>query len=240
MPGAAQLLVALVVTILASAVQGAIGFGLAVVSVPVLALTHPALAPVPQTLISVPLVVTMAWRERKSIDVTGIGWVLAGRVPGALLGVAMITALSTDALAIAMAVMVLGGVVIVARGFVVHRTRGTTFTAGLVSGAFALVAAIGGPPLALLYRSGDGPTMRSSLSTVFAAGAMITITVRAATGNISPEEIAVALILLPGVVIGLAIGTRVAPRIEGATLRTGVLVLSTLAAVGLIGKTVWG
>ena len=240
MPSILVLIVAFLITIVATAIQGAIGFGLAVVSVPILALMHPTLAPVPQTLMSVPLVMTMAWRERSSIDRSGIGWVLAGRVPGAFLGLALISTLDADALAIAMAIIVLGAVTVVWRGFVIPRTPRTSFVTGVVSGTGALVAAIGGPPIALLYRSGDGPSMRSSMASVFAIGALITIAVRAGSGNISRDEVQVALMLLPAIGIGLAIGTRVAPRIEGPVLRAGVLIVSALASVGLIVKTMLG
>jgi uncharacterized membrane protein YfcA len=208
--------------------------------VPFLALMHPALAPVPQTLVSIPLVMTMAWRERGSIDRSGIVWVLAGRVPGALLGLLLITVLDTEALAIAMAIIVLVAVVVVGWGVAIPRNPATSFVTGIASGTSALVASIGGPPLALLYRSGDGPTMRSSLAAVFAAGALITTTTRAVTGNVSHEEVAVAALLLPAVALGLVIGARIAPRVGRETLRTGVLVISALAAVGLIVKTLFG
>src|SRR5687768_11992248 len=62
------MIVAWVVTAASAWLQGAIGFGFAVVSVPVLALAHPALAPVPQLLLSVPLTVVMAVRERHAMD----------------------------------------------------------------------------------------------------------------------------------------------------------------------------
>jgi len=240
MPSAPLLAIACAVTVVAATVQGAIGFGLAVVSVPILALLHPALAPVPQILVSAPVVLTMAWRERHAIDRGGIGWVIAGRVPGALLGLALISVLSAEAVSIAIAVVVLVAVAIVWRGFTVPRTPSTAFVAGVASGTGALVAAIGGPPLALLYHSHDGPTMRSSLATLFAIGVAITITTRAATGHISGDEIAVAAILLPAAAIGLVIGTRIAPRIEGPVLRAGVLVLSSIAAIGLLAKTLVG
>ncbi len=240
MPGAPLLAVACAVTILAATVQGAIGFGLAVVSVPILALLHPALAPVPQILVSAPVVLTMAWRERHAIDRGGIGWVVAGRIPGALIGLVLISLLDAEALSIAMGVIVLAAVLIVWRGFTIPRTPATAFVAGMASGTGAMVAAIGGPPLALLYHSHDGPTMRSSLATLFAIGVAITITARATTGHITADEVMVALILLPAAAVGLVIGTRIAPRIEGAVLRSAVLVLSALAALGLVVKTLVG
>jgi uncharacterized membrane protein YfcA len=240
MPSVTLLVIACAVTIVAAAVQGVIGFGLAVVSVPVLALMHPALAPVPQTLVSVPMVLALAWRERHAIDWHGIGWVIAGRIPGALLGLALITLLDAESLAVAMAVIVFAAVVIVWRGYSIPRNRMSSFLAGMASGTGALVASIGGPPLALLYRSTDGATLRSSVSTVFALGVAITLATRGFSGNISHQEVAVAAILLPAAALGLVIGTRIAPRLEGPAVRAGVLLLSSLAAIGLVVKTVVG
>ena len=87
-----DLAIALVVTFFAAAIQGVVGLGFAMVSVPILALIDPSLAPVPQLLTTIPLTVSMAWRERGHLQLSGIGWVLAGRVPGAVL-VAMHNAL---------------------------------------------------------------------------------------------------------------------------------------------------
>ncbi|MCL1692867.1 MAG: sulfite exporter TauE/SafE family protein, partial [Actinomycetia bacterium] len=61
---AAALITALIVTFIAAAIQGVVGMGFAMVSVPILALINPSLAPVPQLLITLPLTISMAWRER--------------------------------------------------------------------------------------------------------------------------------------------------------------------------------
>ena len=80
MPADAWILVlAFLITIAAGLVQGTIGFGLAVVSVPVLSLLDRDLAPVPQLLIALPLALAMVWREWRHLDLSGVGWVLAGR-----------------------------------------------------------------------------------------------------------------------------------------------------------------
>ena len=76
------LILALAVTFVAASIQGVVGIGFALVSVPILALIDPSLAPVPQLLITMPLTITMAWRERRHIDASGIG---SDRWPGASL-----------------------------------------------------------------------------------------------------------------------------------------------------------
>ncbi len=68
---AIELAAALVVTAVGAVVQGTIGIGFGVLSVPILSLVNPVLAPVPQLLLAVPLATSMAWRERSHIESRG-------------------------------------------------------------------------------------------------------------------------------------------------------------------------
>jgi uncharacterized membrane protein YfcA len=234
----AALAVAFVVTTFASGVQRNVGFGLAVVSVPILELLDPALAPVPQLLMSLPLTITMAWSERHALDVKGAGWVIAGRIPGALIGVALILVVTDRALDALIGLAVLGAVVILATGVHVHRTPATQFGAGVASGTSGLVASIGGPPLALLYRNDRGDVIRSSLAAIFTIGIMITITARGLVGAISRDDIVVALLLFPALLLGFVVGSRFLAHVEGRPLRIATLSLSAFAAAILLLRAV--
>ena len=172
---ALEWMVALVVTALAAMLQGVVGLGFAMVSVPILSLIDPRLAPVPQLLITIPLTVSMAWRERHAMDLSGAAWIIAGRVPGALIGLVFLAIITGAALDVMIAVIVLIAVAIIASGYHVSRHPGTDFTAGVFSGTSSLVASIGGPPLALLYTNAEGETIRSSLAAVFSVGILITV-----------------------------------------------------------------
>lgn len=241
MPAPAWILaLAFAITVAAGLVQGTIGFGLAVVSVPVLSLLDRDLAPVPQLLIALPLAAAMVWREWRHLDLSGVGWVLAGRFPGAVLGVVLLKAFSETALDLLIAGLVLVGVAIVASGVVIRLNVFTKLTAGIASGTMGLVASIGGPPLALLYREVEGGTLRSSLNAIFAVGILLSITVRGATGEISGSDIRVGLLLLPAAFAGLWMSRFFTDQLEGATLKNGVLAISALAAAGLVLRTLVG
>jgi uncharacterized membrane protein YfcA len=67
----AALILAFVITAIAATLQGSVGLGFAMVSVPLLTLIDPRLAPVPQLLVALPLSLAIAWRERRSIDLHG-------------------------------------------------------------------------------------------------------------------------------------------------------------------------
>ena len=231
---AAALITALIVTFIAAAIQGVVGMGFAMVSVPILALIHPSLAPVPQLLITLPLTVSMALRERRHIELSGIGWIIGGRIPGAIIGVGLLAVATQQTLDVAIAIVVLGAVAIIASGIHVKRSPVSEFGAGLLSGVSGLIASIGGPPLALLYTKDDGPTIRSNLAAIFTIGLMITISARFFSGNISLADVRVALILFPALVAGYVVSLRFKNRVSQPFVRGVILVLSLVGAMGLL------
>jgi uncharacterized protein len=230
--------IALTVTFLAAAIQGVVGLGFAMVSVPILALIDPSLAPVPQLLITLPLTLSMAWRERDHLALGGVGWVVAGRLPGAVIGVVLLAVATQTTLEVVIAILVLIAVGIIASGLHVARTPGTQFGAGLFSGVSGLVASIGGPPLALLYTRDEGPVVRSNLAAVFVIGLLITITARIVSGNMTWDDARTALILLPALVAGYVTSIGLKDRVSQAGLRAGIVLLSALGAIGLLVRAV--
>jgi len=235
---AAELIAALVVTFIAAAIQGVVGMGFALVSVPILALVDPSLAPVPQLLVTLPLTAMMAWRERKHIQPSGIGWIIGGRLPGAIIGVGLLAVATQQILDLAIAAVVIGAVVIIASGFHLVRTPASEFGTGVLSGISGLVASIGGPPVALLYTRDDGPTIRSNLAAIFTIGLLITISARALSGNISVSDLRVALIIFPALVAGYAVSLRFKNRVSQSLVRNAVLIISVLGAIGLIARAI--
>ncbi len=230
------LVLAFAVTAVAAALQGTLGFGLAVVSVPVLSLLDGDLAPVPQLLISLPLAIAMVSREWHHVDFHGVSWILAGRIPGAVVGIVLLKTLSDSAVELLIGGIVLSAVVVIGSGVTVPHTRATRFAAGTVSGATGLVASIGGPPLALLYRDAAGGTLRSSLNAVFIIGILVTVGVRTVADEISSDDVKIALVLFPAVFIGFFLSRNLKERVEGALLRKLILAVSAFAAVGVVVK----
>lgn len=228
------LAIALLVTFFAAAIQGVVGIGFAMVAVPILALIDPALAPVPQLLITMPLTISMAIRERSHIQLSNITWIVAGRIPGVLLGVAVLAVATQRSLDLAIAAMVLLAVAIIASGFSIRRTRVTEFGAGALSGVLSFVASIGGPPLALLYSEDDGPTRRSNLAVVFMIGLTVTLFARIVSGNMTWDDVVVALILFPALALGYGVSLRFKSLVPQRAAKATILLLSAAGAIGLI------
>jgi uncharacterized membrane protein YfcA len=230
----AELVIALVVTTLGAIVQGTIGVGFAVLSVPILSLVNPILAPVPQLLLAVPLAFSMTWRERTYIEAKTVVWMVSGRIPGAALGLLLLALATQKSIDIGIAISVLVAVGILGAGLTVPRSPVTDFSTGVIAGIMGMVASMGGPPAALLFKDGKGPTVRSSLALFFSAGLLATVVLRLVAGRITSDDVVIALLLFPALLTGYVISSRLRHRLDGATLRPAILIISTVAAIGLL------
>lgn len=228
--------VAFAISFVAASLQATVGFGFALISVPLLLLLNPLFAPVPQLIVVWPLTLAIFWRERHAVEPRSTLWILVGRLPGALVGVALLKLLSTAALDILMSLMVMTGVALVVMTKTFRRTPPREFVAGVASGTMAMVSAIGGPPLALLYRNDEGPTVRANLGLLFAIGLTITLSVRTAAGEVSWDEVVIGLALLPAVYLGLLASRRLIPHVEGPRLKNAIVLIAGGSAVLLLAR----
>lgn len=187
---------------------------------------------------ALPLSLSTALRERAHVDVSGIRWILAGRVPGMVIGLWVLSIATETTLFVFIALLVLAMAGALAIGASIRRGRATEFTAGIISGVAGLVAAVGGPPLALLYRNERGPTIRATLGAVFTFGLMLSIVGRGLTGHIESSDVAAAGIFLVPTGIGFALSSRLRARVEGAIIRAAILWLSAIAGFALLVKSV--
>ncbi|MFW2339674.1 MAG: TSUP family transporter [Acidimicrobiia bacterium] len=231
-----EIIIALVVSTIGAALQGVVGFGFGVLSVPILTILDPAFTPVPQLILALPLTISIALRDRRHLDLSGAAWVIAGRFPGALIGALLLGALASRTLDAVIAFIVLGATLVISSGWSIRRTAATEFLAGVSSGITGTVSAIGGPPVALIYHDSPGATIRSTLSTIFIIGLTINLVTLAALGEIHTDDLRAAGILLPGMLVGVTLSGFLAKRFDDQVLRRVVLVTAGMAAVGLAFK----
>jgi len=143
------LLASLVVTT-GAALQGSIGFGLGLFSVPLLLLIAPALVPGPLLAASLLLTVLLAHHDRAGINWRDLSWALGGRVGGIVLATGLLATVSSQALALWSGGLVLFAVALSASGIHVQPQPRPLLAAGVLSGGLGTAVSIGGPPIALL------------------------------------------------------------------------------------------
>ena len=230
-----------VVTVLvagAACVQGAAGFGMALLAAPLLTLVDRSFAPAPLVLAVLPLSVLVAQRDWAHLDRRGLAWAIGGRLPGVVLGGLAAALLSQHTLAL---VLGLGVLLAVGLSMVTARLRptpGTLVSAGFASGFMGTTTSIGGPPMALVYQRSDGPAFRSTLAIYFAAGAVMSLTALAFAGRVGAHELRLGLLLWPGVVAGFLLSKPLTRYLDDGRTRALVLAISAAAALLLIAEEV--
>jgi len=172
--------------------------------------------------------------EWQRIDWRVLAWMLPARIPGTVIGVWLVVQFTEPQLEIAIALMVLVGVLVSVRTADVPVNPATMLVAGVTAGATGTATSVGGPPIALLLQHREAAQMRSTMSVFFFVGVIISLAGLAIAGEVSTEASQVALLLAPLVFLGFWIGTKLRGRLPPERLRHGVLATCVLAAVALL------
>jgi uncharacterized membrane protein YfcA len=223
---------------LGAVVQGSVGLGLSLVTVPLLVLIDPSFVPGPVLCVAIVLTLLLSHRERRSIDFHGVAWVLAGRIPGTVLGAAALVMLAGDVLSVLFGVLVLLAVAFSSFKVSVEPKRWSLTSVGVLSGFMSTTAALGGPPVALLLQNLPGARLRGTLSGIFLVGASVSLLALVAVSRFGRQELVLALVLLPGVLLGFGISGFTAPILDRGYTRPTVLVVASVAALVAIGRQV--
>ena len=108
-------------------------------------------------------------------------------------------------------------------GAAVRPTRRVLLVAGTISGVTGTVAAIGGPPIALVYQHATGPTIRATLALYFSVGTVLSLAALRLTGSFGHHEAVLSAVLLPGTMPGSSVrpGAELGRRGPPAAARAG-------------------
>ncbi|MBW2271614.1 MAG: sulfite exporter TauE/SafE family protein [Deltaproteobacteria bacterium] len=234
---AMDLFIASVLVAVGAIVQGSIGFGMALVAAPLLALLDPRLVPGPLILAGVPLVVLIGWRERGALVLRGLGWPIVGQLAGTVVALGVLQWADRATLS-----AVIGGVILLAVVFSLvgtppRPTGRNLAAAGTLAGFMGTTSSIPGPPLALVHQHVGAARLRATLVPFFLVGSFFSLSALALAGRLGRAEFEASAALLPGIVLGFALSSCVAERIDARRLRGGVLLLSALGACVLIFRS---
>ncbi|CAN5703703.1 sulfite exporter TauE/SafE family protein [soil metagenome] len=218
-----DILLALLAVFAGAVIQGSVGFGFSLTAVPTLALVRPEALPVTVLCLAIPMTGFMALNERREINLPAFAWITGGRVPGTVVGAALLAVVPDNSLARFLGIFIIAAVATSFIGPSFNPTRIAQLSGGVASGVMSTAAALGGPPLALVNQRSSGPKLRSTLALSFLAGILMSLTVLMITGHVAGWHLFLALKLLPAMILGLMSSRFIAGLLDERLLRPAVL-----------------
>ena len=229
------LIVCIIMTIGAT-FHGSIGFGLALIVVPLLILINPIMVPGPVIFSVFILSIMVSYKNRAFIDLSGLKSAIVGRIPGAIAGAAVIAVLPTTILSITLGGIVIVAVIISIIGFRIQPTVLNLFFAGILSGFMSSTTSMGGPPMAMIYQHESAMRLRGTLGGFLSVGTLISLGALHLAGKFGLIELVVSITLLPGIFFGFFISLYTSRLLDNKYLRPAILMFSSLTATIVIIK----
>ena len=220
--------------------QGAVGFGLGLIAIPFLIHLDLRFVPGPLLVAALTLHVLVLRRDRSGIDSSGLTALLGARLLGTIPAAVLLAWLPPESTKVLLAGIVLAGALMSLMHSGGPPNRVVLFIAGLISGFMATAAALGGPPVALVYQRESGLRLRGTLAAYFIIGTVVSLVALTMAGRFTREEIRMGLYLIPGTVIGYLMSRRAAAYLDAGYTRTAVLTVSMLAAVSVLAAVILG
>ncbi len=238
---AGTVFVAAGIVFVAATLQRAVGFGFALLAVPLLAFVVPTKSAV--VIVFLNGTVICAWlavRLHREIERPTARRLGLGAICGAPIGVIILTIVSATTLRLVLGVTTcLAAVWIIVSSRLlkpepVVPRRTTTFVMGFVSGVINTSLATNGPPLVYeLRRAGfHGDRFRATISAVFLLSNLLGLPLLALAGLITAFDLALAASSLVPCMIGIALGSRISGRMKPYHFALAVDLL--LLATGLL------
>jgi uncharacterized membrane protein YfcA len=219
-----------------AAAQAAIGMGLNLFAVPILALIDPVFVPGPVLFHSFLLSVMASYRLRADIVVGELAISIGGLFVGTVGAALVLSHVDTQHLPRLFGGLVLVAVAITAAGVRIPLTSPGIVVASTVAGAMGTIAGVHGPPIALLYQRESPARIRSALLPffIFANGlALIALTV---IGMFGWRELMASVILLPGLAVGFAASPWLIRVMSPGAIRACILAISAISGIALALK----
>jgi uncharacterized membrane protein YfcA len=217
--------------------QAATGLGAGLIIVPLLALVSLEFVPGPLILASISLSAIMAWQGRHHIVRKGLPALLIGLLLGIVVGASSIAAIPAAHAGVIFGMLVLIAVAVSVRSPRAPRNVPVSFAAGALSGFMGTISAIGAPVLALLFQHEEGRALRATLGLLYFASSIAMLICLHFAGRFGVSEAVLGMALVPAYASGFFFAAPLARRLDRGHTRIVVLVISSVAALALIWRS---
>jgi uncharacterized membrane protein YfcA len=223
------------VFLLAAAVQGVSGFGFALLSMPLLSfIVGPKDAVAVSTLVGTVASGSLLARHRHTVRWDLVRPLLLAAAAGMPFGLYLLVVIAEGPLRLLLAVVVAAFAGLLASGWRLGgSSRALELLAGFTSGLLNTSLSTNGPPLvvALQARDLEPDEFRGTISVLFFASSLMANALLARAGRYDREILIQAAIGVPALLVGSAVGARMARRLPAAAFRRVVLALLVATAL---------
>jgi uncharacterized protein len=239
-----ELLVALFAALLAGTVTGLTGFGLALISTPLLLFVYePRVVVVLTTFFSIFIniaVVRDSWREaRRPLA----GAMFVPSAVGVVVGAEVLRLVDPVYIRLAVGVVVVFSALLLVREVRLPGagTRWGPIVAGGTSGALSTATGLAAPPVVLLLSSRGLPKaeFRSTSALYFLGMSFVGVAVLSVRGLIEGGDVRLSALLIPAAIVGKVLGTSLLRRFSERTFRAFSLGMVILTGTLGVATALW-
>jgi uncharacterized membrane protein YfcA len=238
------LLVAFLAALLAGFVTGLTGFGLALISTPILLFVYePRTVIVLTAIFSIVInsaVVWDSWHEARRRLALAL---LIPALFGVVLGVETLRVIEPDYVRLGVGIIVVFSALLLVREIRLPGagTRWGTLVAGSASGALSTSTGLAGPPIVLLLASRDLPKheFRGTSALYFLPMSIVGLIILSFRGLVDASEVPLGLLLIPAAIAGKAVGTALLARVSERAFRAVTLGLVILTGTLGVMTAAW-
>jgi uncharacterized membrane protein YfcA len=239
-----QIVLVLLIVLATSIVQSLVGFGFALLAVPLMIIVIDLQsAVIVSSIVGSLSNLLQSWQLRRDIDRVLAKRFLLATVLGAPIGLVLFIYANQSALKIVLGVSILFGVTVLSRGMELqHVSSWLDWLMGAISGVLLMATSTNGPPLVFVLqaRKVAPTTFRATLNLVFLVSGAFGLVMFGFAGELVVDDVKLAGAAFPAMVIGISIGTVLRKYAPQEIFKKLVLVLLTVGGVssivgGLIG-----
>lgn len=239
-----HLLIVATIILFTSIVQSIAGFGFSLLAVPLMVLfVDLRQAVIVATLLGTVSNFGQAWQLRHFQNKPIARRFILASCLGAPFGFALFRYGNQSAMKVLLGVAVLFGVWMLARGRDMQNAHvSLDWIMGVLSGVLLLATSTNGPPIVftLQARRFEPDAQRATLNLIFSVTAVFSLLVFALSGKINSDELYVALIATPIMLLGVYAGIVLRKHINAVAFGRMVLILLTLGGLSSIASALVG
>jgi uncharacterized membrane protein YfcA len=219
-----------------AAAQAAIGMGLNLFTVGILALINPVFVPAPILLHAFLLSLLASIRLHRDIRWRELGLSIIGLVAGTGLAALVLASISAEHLPRLFGALILAGVALACLGVNLPLQPATLLGASAAAGAMGTIAGVSGPPIALVYQREPPARIRAALLPFFAVSNPIALAALAPLGLFGWREVYASIVLMPGLLAGFLAAPVLMRYLTPTMVRVSILAVSAASGLALIAR----